>query len=127
MIHPSAVVDPSAELADDVTIGPGCVVVGPVRLGAGVQLMANVFLQGPLTVGERTRFWPGACVGCDPQDYKVKPGFPTAGVTIGSDCLIDAWVGMWKSTPAGMKFGAMSPDLCWRSVVSPTAKLLHSG
>jgi len=88
MIHPSAVVDPSAELADDVTIGPGCVVVGPVRLGAGVQLMANVFLQGPLTVGERTRFWPGACVGCDPQDYKVKPGFPTAGVTIGSDCLI---------------------------------------
>jgi len=88
MIHQTAVVDPAAELADDVVIGPGCVITGPVKLGAGVTLMANVYLQGPLTVGERTRFWPGACVGTDPQDYKVKPGFPTAGVVVGADCLI---------------------------------------
>jgi UDP-N-acetylglucosamine acyltransferase len=97
-IHASAVVDPSAEIADDVVIGPGCVVVGPVKLAAGVQLLANVYLQGPLTVGERTRFWPGACIGSDPQDYKVKPGFPTAGVTIGADCLIREGVTVHAAT-----------------------------
>lgn len=97
-IHASAVVDPSAEIADDVVIGPGCVVVGPVRLAAGVSLLANVYLQGPLTVGERTRFWPGACIGTDPQDYKVKPGFPTAGAVIGSDCLIREGVTVHAST-----------------------------
>jgi UDP-N-acetylglucosamine acyltransferase len=98
LIHSSAVVDPSAEIADDVTIGPGCVVSGPVRLAAGVSLMANVFLQGPLTIGERTRIWPGACLGTDPQDYKVKPGFPTAGVVIGSDCLIREGVTVHAAT-----------------------------
>ncbi|MFT3685920.1 MAG: acyl-ACP--UDP-N-acetylglucosamine O-acyltransferase [Phycisphaerales bacterium] len=98
LIHPSAVVDPSAEIADDVTIGPGCVVTGPVRLAAGVSLLANVFLQGPLTIGERTRIWPGACLGADPQDYKVKPGFPTAGVTIGADCLIREGVTVHAAT-----------------------------
>lgn len=98
MIHASAVVDPAAEIADDVVIGPGCVVVGPVKLAAGVQLLANVYLQGPLTVGERTRFWPGSTAGCDPQDYKVKPGFPTAGVVIGSDCLIREGVTIHAAT-----------------------------
>lgn len=98
MIHSSAVVDPSAEIADDVVIGPGCVIVGPVKLAAGVSLLANVYLQGPLTVGERTRFWPGSSVGCDPQDYKVKPGFPTAGVTIGADCLIREGVTIHAAT-----------------------------
>jgi UDP-N-acetylglucosamine acyltransferase len=97
-IHASAVVDPSAEIADDVTIGPGCVIVGPVKLAAGVSLLANVYLQGPLTVGERTRFWPGSSIGCDPQDYKVKPGFPTAGVTIGADCLIREGVTVHAAT-----------------------------
>lgn len=98
LIHSTAVVDPAAEIADDVTIGPGCVVAGPVKLGPGVSLMANVYLQGPLTVGARTRFWPGASIGCDPQDYKVKPGFPTAGVTIGEDCLIREGVTVHAAT-----------------------------
>ncbi|MDP1660871.1 MAG: acyl-ACP--UDP-N-acetylglucosamine O-acyltransferase [Phycisphaerales bacterium] len=97
-IHASAVVDPAAEIADDVTIGPGCIVTGPVKLSAGVSLLANVYLQGPLTVGERTRFWPGACIGSDPQDYKVKPGFPTAGVVIGTDCLIREGVTVHAAT-----------------------------
>lgn len=97
-IHPTAVIDPAAEIADDVTIGPGCILTGPVRLAAGVQLLANVYIQGPVSIGERTRLWPGAAIGCDPQDYKVKPGFPTAGVVIGSDCLIREGVTVHAAT-----------------------------
>jgi len=87
-IHPTAVVSPEAELADDVIIGPNCVITGAVRLAAGVRLIAGVYLQGSVTVGERTILYPGACLGFEPQDYKFAPGSKTAGVTVGSDCLI---------------------------------------
>lgn len=86
-IHPTAIVDEQAVLADTVEIGPNCILMGKITLGAGVRLMASVHLQGPLTVGENTLFYPGALIGFEPQDYKFKPGMPTAGVAIGSDCL----------------------------------------
>ncbi|QOJ00759.1 MAG: acyl-ACP--UDP-N-acetylglucosamine O-acyltransferase [Phycisphaeraceae bacterium] len=87
-IHRSAVVDPAAQLADDVEIGPNCVVQGPAVLAAGVRLIANAYVQGPATIGEGTVLYPGSAVGLGPQDYKFKPGMPTAGVRIGRDCLI---------------------------------------
>jgi UDP-N-acetylglucosamine acyltransferase len=87
-IHPSAVVDKQAVLHPGVKVGPGCVIIGRVELHEGVELLAGCYLQGPCVIGARTRLWPGACVGADPQDYKVKPGFATAGVVIGADCLI---------------------------------------
>jgi len=86
-IHHSAIIDGDVSLADDVQIGPNCVLTGKIRLESGVRLMASVHLQGPLTVGERTVFYPGALIGFEPQDYKFKPGMPTAGVTIGADCI----------------------------------------
>lgn len=86
-IHPSAIIDGDVSMADDVQIGPNCVITGKVRLEAGVRLMASVHLQGPITVGERTIFYPGALIGFEPQDYKFKPGMPTAGVAIGADCI----------------------------------------
>lgn len=86
-IHPTAIIGDEVILADDVLIGPNCVLLGKVTLGAGVRLMASVHLQGPLTVGERTVFYPGALIGFEPQDYKFKPGMPTAGVAIGDDCI----------------------------------------
>lgn len=97
-IHPSAIIDSRAEIGAGCIIGPGCVIVGAVTLAEGVELMAQVYLQGPLTIGARTRIWPGARLGCDPQDYKVKPGFPTAGVVVGSDCLIREGVTVHAAT-----------------------------
>lgn len=97
-IHPTAIVDARATLNAGVKIGPGCVIVGAVTLGEGVELVANVYLQGPLTIGARTRVWPGAALGCEPQDYKIKPGFPTAGVVIGEDCLIRECVTVHAAT-----------------------------
>jgi UDP-N-acetylglucosamine acyltransferase len=59
-----------------------------VTLGPGVRLLASVYLQGPVSIGEGTVLYPGACIGFEPQDYKFKPGAATAGVTIGAGCLI---------------------------------------
>lgn len=99
-IHPTSIVSDESELAPDVEIGPHCVLTGAVRLAAGVRCIANVCLQGPVTVGERTVLYPGACVGFEPQDYKFKPGMPTAGVSIGAECLIREHVTLHAATSA---------------------------
>lgn len=87
-IHPTAIIDPLCELGPGVQIGPWCVLTGQVRLGKGVRLLANVHVHGPVTIGDNTILYPFACIGFPPQDFKFKPGDPTAGVRIGPDCII---------------------------------------
>lgn len=81
-------VDPEASIADDVAIGPFCVVQGPVTLEAGVRLLSHVNIQGPAVIGARTTVFPFAAIGHVPQDFKFKAGDVTAGVRIGPDSLI---------------------------------------
>ena len=69
-IHPSAVVDPGARLADDVTIGPLCYVGPRVTLGAGTKLISSVNVIGRTTLGENNTLWPTCVIGGDPQDLK---------------------------------------------------------
>jgi UDP-N-acetylglucosamine acyltransferase len=69
-IHPSAVVDPSAKIAPSVEIGPFVVIGADVEIGAGTQILGNVFLEGPLTIGEENVFFPYTTVGMAPQDLK---------------------------------------------------------
>lgn len=87
-VHPTAVIDPAAELADDAQIGPFCVLTGPVKLGAGARLISHVTVNGNTTIGAGTTVYPNASIGFEPQDYKFKPGMVTAGVRIGENCLI---------------------------------------
>ncbi len=70
LIHPTASVSREVELGDDVRIGPGCVLSGAVKLGAGVELLGNVYIQGPVTIGARTFVYPFTCIGFEPQDVK---------------------------------------------------------
>ncbi|MBX3385093.1 MAG: acyl-ACP--UDP-N-acetylglucosamine O-acyltransferase [Phycisphaeraceae bacterium] len=90
-VHPTALVSPQAVLAEDAEVGPWCVLLGRVVLGAGVRLHGNNYVQGtggPVEIGAGTQVYPFACIGYEPQDYKFKPGSPTAGVRIGKECLI---------------------------------------
>lgn len=87
-IHPTAFVSKECELADDVEIGPNCILDGPIRLEQGVQLLGHVSLRGPLTIGEGTVVYPFAALGYPAQDFKFKLGDPTAGVRIGKRCII---------------------------------------
>lgn len=75
-IHPTAVLDASAEIGEDVEIGPYCVIHAGVRLGDGCWLQNHVTLAGPLTVGAGNRFFAFGSIGQQTQDLKYK-GEPT--------------------------------------------------
>ena len=67
-IHPLACVDPSAQLADDVTVGPFCVVGPRVRIGRATRLEAHVTIGGDVTLGVENHIFPNAVLGMPPQD-----------------------------------------------------------
>ncbi len=69
-IHPTSVVDARAELADDVEIGPFCLVGPEVKIGAGTRLRSHVVVEGRTTIGCRNVIYAGASIGCHPQDKK---------------------------------------------------------
>ncbi len=71
-IHPTAVVDASAELAEGVEIGPYAVVGPLVRIGAGSRLRAGAQVVCRTTIGKNCDIHSGAVVGGDPQDLKFK-------------------------------------------------------
>jgi UDP-N-acetylglucosamine acyltransferase len=81
-IHPTAVIDPQAEIGDEVQVGPFVVVTGPCRIGAGCVLKAGAHLIGPLTLGEGNIVHSYAVLGDDPQHLKYA-GEPTGAVEIG--------------------------------------------
>ena len=67
-IHPTAVVDPNAQIADDVSIGPLCIVDGNVTIGEKTKLVGQCYITGHTTIGARNEIYPGACLGAPPQD-----------------------------------------------------------
>jgi UDP-N-acetylglucosamine acyltransferase len=71
-ISPHAVVDPLAQLASDVEVGPFCTVGPEVTLGPGCRLMSAVTIIGRTTCGARNTFFPNAVIGAIPQDLKYK-------------------------------------------------------
>jgi UDP-N-acetylglucosamine acyltransferase len=75
-IHPTALVDPSAELADDVEVGPYAVIGADVAIGAGTRILAHATLAGPSRLGAGNVVHPHASLGGPPQDKKYR-GEPT--------------------------------------------------
>jgi UDP-3-O-[3-hydroxymyristoyl] glucosamine N-acyltransferase len=94
-IHPSAVVDPSAELGAGVRIGPLCVVERGARLGAGTELKSRVTIGEDCVLGERCVVQPGAVIGGDgfgfaPHDGAWEKIEQLGSVRIGVDVEIGA-------------------------------------
>jgi UDP-N-acetylglucosamine acyltransferase len=85
-IHPTAIVERGAELADGVEVGPFCMVSGRARLAEGVRLVSHVSIAGSTYIGARTTVYPFAALGHPPQDTKYK-GEDTK-LIIGTDNLI---------------------------------------
>lgn len=75
-ISPQAVVDQSAEIAEDAEIGPFCVVGPEVKIGSGCRLLNSVTVVGQTTIGRDNIFFPNSVLGTAPQDKKYK-GAPT--------------------------------------------------
>ena len=95
-IHPTAVVDPGAALADGVTIGPFAVIGPQVHIGPGCSIGAHVVLEGRVRMGRDNRIFPGACIGMEPQDLKYA-GDPTE-VVIGDGNAIRECVTINRAT-----------------------------
>lgn len=95
-IAETAIVDPRAELAHDVEIGPHCVVGPDVSIGHGTRLENNVTLMGRVTLGAHNRLFPGVVVGGDPQDLSYR-GEPTQ-VVIGDNNVIREGVTINRGT-----------------------------
>ena len=89
-IHPTALIDPAAELAEDVTVGPYTVIGPHVRLGRGCVIGAHCVIEGRTTLGENNRVFQFASVGAAPQDKKYA-GEPTR-LEIGSGNTIREFV-----------------------------------
>ena len=98
-VHPSAVIEDGARLGADVAIGPFCHVGPDVILGDGVELVSHVAVHGRTSIGARTRIFPFASIGHQPQDLKFH-GEPSV-LEIGDDCLIREGVTMNPGTEGG--------------------------
>lgn len=98
-IHPLALVDGSAVLADDVVIGPWSTVGPGVTLEAGVMLVSHVVIQQDTTIGARTIVHPFAVIGGDPQHNGYKG--EQVRLEIGADNAIREHCTFNRGTPQG--------------------------
>ena len=77
MIHPTALIDPKAELADDVEVGAFTIIDAKVRIDAGTRIRSHVVLTGRTTIGKNNHIFQFASIGEEPQDKKYA-GEPTS-------------------------------------------------
>src|SRR5215470_5925787 len=98
-IHPTAIIEPGARLADTARIGPYCHVGGAVELGERVVLHSHVVVAGRTTIGANTRIFPFASIGHAPQDLKYAG--EESSLVIGHDNVIREHVTMNPGTKGG--------------------------
>ena len=98
-IHPTAVVEPGAELGERVVIGPFCYVAKDVILGDESELVAQVTLLGPARFGKRNLVFPNAVLGAAPQDRSYQ-GEETS-LEVGSDNQFREGVTVHRGTAKG--------------------------
>jgi UDP-N-acetylglucosamine acyltransferase len=99
VIHPTAIIEPGAELGAEVSIGPYSIVGPNVRLGDHVELMSHVVVGGHTTLGAGSRVFPFTTLGLPPQDLKYT-GEPTR-LEIGANNVIREHVTMHPGTVGG--------------------------
>lgn len=113
-IHPTAIIDPSAELGEGVEVGPYAIIGPGVTIGDRTTIGPQVLVERDTAVGEECRISKGAVLGTDPQDLKyngeptrlvvgdrtmirefatLNRGTTASGITrVGSDCMLMAYV-----------------------------------
>jgi UDP-N-acetylglucosamine acyltransferase len=97
-IHPTAIVDDTAELDDGVSIGPFCFVGRGAKLSKGSRLVSHISLERT-EVGEDSIIYPFASIGLPPQDVKYKDEDTT--VRIGNNNIIREYVSIHRASVGG--------------------------
>ncbi len=98
-IHPTAVVEPGAQLGADVEIGAYAYVGGGVTLGAGTRLHHHASVEGDTVLGAGCEVFPYACIGGKTQDLKHTGGQP--GLRVGDRNVFREYVSIHCATNDG--------------------------
>jgi UDP-N-acetylglucosamine acyltransferase len=107
-IHPTAVVAPSARIADGATVGPYCVVEARVEIGERTRLLSHVVVHEGTTLGPDNVVSPMAVLGGMPQDLKY--GGERTRLTVGARNRIREFVTMNRGTGGGGGITAVGDD-----------------
>jgi UDP-N-acetylglucosamine acyltransferase len=97
-IHPTAIVSPKAELADDVAVGPYTVIEENVKIGSGTKIASSALLAGGAAVGNNVEVHHGAVIGTIPQDLKF--GGEVTQVVIGDNTVVREYATVNRGTKA---------------------------
>ncbi|MDA3972104.1 MAG: acyl-ACP--UDP-N-acetylglucosamine O-acyltransferase [Desulfobulbaceae bacterium] len=98
-IHPSAIIDPRAEIDSTAEIGPFVVIDGPVQIGAETKVESHAYLCGCTTIGKNNQVGAFTCLGSPPQDLKYH-GEDTR-LVIGDNNAIREYSSIHRGTPGG--------------------------
>ena len=99
-IHPSAFVDPTAQLGEGVEVGPGAIIEAGAIIGEGCKIQARAVIGSHVLLGARNTIGHGAIIGGDPQDFDFKPG-TNSKVVIGDDNVLREYVTIHRGTKEG--------------------------
>jgi UDP-N-acetylglucosamine acyltransferase len=107
-IHPTAIIDPTARIADSADIGPYSIIGAHVEIGPRTQVKAHVYMDGPLHIGEDNVFFPYSTIGVAPQDLKYH-GEPSE-TRIGHRNQIREFVTVHRGTEGGGMLTSIGDD-----------------
>ncbi len=100
MIHPTALIDPRAEIDSSAHIGPYVIIDGAAKLGRGVRVEAHAQVLNDTTVGAGCTIGRAAIIGGDPQDLSFDPATPSA-LIIGEHNVIREHVTIHRGSKPG--------------------------
>src|SRR6185369_10054554 len=107
-IHPTAIIDPTAEIDASADIGPYCIIAAEVHIGPRTRLITNNYLESPTFVGEDNIFFPYSTAGVASQDLKYKG--ERAETHIGHRNRIREFVTIHRGTQGGGLLTAIGSD-----------------
>jgi UDP-N-acetylglucosamine acyltransferase len=96
MIHPTAIVDPKAEIGDDVEIGPYAIIESAVKIGNGTKIGPHAIISSGATLGKNCKVFAGAVIATQPQDLKFKD--EKTFVVIGDNTVIREYATVNRGT-----------------------------
>jgi UDP-N-acetylglucosamine acyltransferase len=96
LIHPTAIIDPTARIAEGVCVGPWTYIGPEVEIGAGCRIESHVVIKGPTRMGQNNRVFQFSTLGEDTPDLKYQ-GEPTT-LTIGNNNIFREGVTIHRGT-----------------------------
>ena len=108
-IHPTAIIDKTAEIADGVEIGPYAYVGPHVQIASGVKIGHGATIDRLTSIGPDTQIWPQAAVGMAPQDLKYAG--EDSRLEIGARCMIREFASLHRGTKGGGMLTRIGDDV----------------